>query len=92
MLTTAIILAIQPLLRWGFRFAAPLWWAREAELESLPAQLRCGACRGIGDTHMCELAPIQLWRCGTCPRIIPGSGTPVDVRIREHEHGHKEAA
>lgn len=56
---SAIILIIRPLLRWGFRFALPIWWAREAALPSGPPQLRCGACRGIGDTHMCEKARVH---------------------------------
>lgn len=58
LLTAAIILAIQPLLRWGFRFAAPYWWAHEAD-PSPWTTLRCGACRGIGDTHMCEMARVH---------------------------------
>ena len=33
---------------------------------------------------------IDLWRCESCPVIIPGAGFDVDMRIREHEDEHED--
>ena len=35
-------------------------------------------------------APFELWRCKTCPEIIPGAGFDVYLRIREHEDEHED--
>lgn len=34
---------------------ARTWYSKEPD--TLPPQFRCGACRGIGTTHMCKEAP-----------------------------------
>lgn len=35
---------------------------------------------------------IPLWRCASCPVIIPGHGAHVEHAIRQHQHEHEGAA